>query len=87
MPAAEVFSDVGLLPGLIKRADQLCSLCFGLTSGASYVDDSKAVMGSKIILPQGDMPIELYYCLLDSFIELSKGAKNTRVDLDELLYD
>ena len=33
----EVFSPVGILPGMIKRANKLSSLCIGTSIGADFL--------------------------------------------------
>ena len=84
----EVFSDVGLLPALLKRADQLSSLCFGVTSSATYVDEEKSILGTKLLLKDNaSLPMGVYLSLLDTIEEITRGVRNGRVDLDELLYD
>lgn len=83
----EVFSDVGLLPALLKRSDQLASLCFGVTSGASYKDEDKSMLGTRLILPKKPLPVSSLVCIQDTLLEISRGVKKNRVELDELLYD
>ncbi len=46
----EVFSELGLLPALARRADQLCSLCLGYGIGVSFDEADKAILGSRSLL-------------------------------------
>lgn len=83
----EVFSATGLMPALVKRADQLCSLCFGVSSGATYADEKDAMLGTKLVLKSNQLPMGFYFCFADTLLEVTGSAKNTRVNMDELLYD
>ena len=85
----EVFSDVGLLPALLKRADQLCMLCFGVSSGALYSEDEKSILGTRVRIEDHveSLPMGVYACMLDTMLEIARGERNGRIDMDELLYD
>ena len=84
----EVFDDTGMLPGLTKRADQLCSLCFGYGLGATYEDVEKSLMGSRVIFDDFTPEILRVLCIIDVIYELRKGSFDGKdVTLDELLYD
>ena len=88
MAHKDVFSDAGLLPGLVKRADQLSSLCMGYKLGATIEDAEDAVLGSRVIFDSYTPDVLRLFCLTDVLYELvktspSKGA----ISLDELMYD
>lgn len=36
----DVFASTGLLPAIVRRADQLCSFCFGYGLGATFEEAS-----------------------------------------------
>lgn len=84
----EVFSVTGLLPGLAKRADQLCSLCLGYGIGASYSDADKALLGVEVQFDDVTPGVLRLLCLVDVIMELVKPAPaKSAVALDELMYD
>lgn len=84
----EVFSDTGLLPGIAKRADQLASLVFGYTLGATYEDTEKAVLGVKVTFDEFTPDTLRLVCILDVLCELIKNSPSKHaVPLDELMYD
>lgn len=84
----EVFADTGLLPGMAKRADQLCSLCLGYGIGASFIDAEKSLLGSKVQFDDVTPNILRLFCIVDILSELVKNAPTKeRVALDEFLYD
>ncbi len=84
----EVFADTGLLPALAKRADQLCSLCFGYGIGANFVDAEKSILGTKVQFDEVTPNILRLACLYDVITEIVAGASSRdKVSLDELMYD
>jgi len=84
----EVFSETGLLPGLTKRADQLCSLCLGYGIGAKFEKTEGAVLGTKVDLDDTTPNSLRYLCFIDVLYEMIRLAKNADpVPLDDLLYD
>lgn len=81
----EVFSDVGMLPALAKRADQLCSLCLGYGLGVTFSEAEDSLLGIKSVFDQ-DTPMTLrYLCITDVLHELMQAApSNGLIELDEL---
>ena len=85
---AEIFSDVGLLPALAKRADQLCSLCLGYSIGATFTEVEKATLGSKVQFDEVTPDVLRLLCILDVIYELVRvGPSKDQKPLDELMYD
>ncbi len=85
---AEIFADNGLLPGLTKRADQLASLCLGYGLGASFEDDEKALLGTKVAFDEFTPDVLRLFCITDVLFELVKSSPTRdEVPLDELMYD
>lgn len=85
---SEVFSDVGLLPGLAKRADQLAQLCFGYGIGVSFQDMDQAVLGTKVTFDEFTPEILRLFTITDVLYELIRSSSSQySVSLDELLYD
>ena len=83
----EVFSYKGLLPGLAKRADQLCSLCLGYGIGVSFDDEEESTLGFKVTFEEKDDEVIRLLCILDSLKDIIDVHGVGRVPLDELLYD
>lgn len=85
----EVFSDIGLLPALARRADQLSSLCLGYGIGVSFDEADKAArLGVKVKFDDVTPDILRYLCLTDILCELMRSAPSkASTPLDELLYD
>jgi intracellular multiplication protein IcmS len=85
---AEVFSEVGLLPAIARRADQLCSLCLGYGIGASFEEAPGSVLGVKVVFDNVTPDTLRYFCIIDVLTELIKaGPKEGAIPLDELMYD
>jgi intracellular multiplication protein IcmS len=84
----DIFSDVGLLPGLTKRADQLAQLCLGYGLGATYEDVEGATLGVKVNFDEFTPETLRLLCILDVLSELVKSSPSRdEVPLDELMYD
>jgi intracellular multiplication protein IcmS len=84
----EVFSAVGLLPAMAKRADQLCSLCLGYGIGVTFEDAEKSILGTEVKFDEATPTVLRLMCLTDVIHELIKASGNQElVSLDELMYD
>lgn len=84
----EVFSSVGLLPAMAKRADQLCSLCLGYGIGATFDDVEKSMLGTEVKFDEATPAVLRLMCLADVLHELIKASPSKElVSLDELMYD
>jgi intracellular multiplication protein IcmS len=83
----DVFAANGLLPGLVKRADQLASLCLGYGLGATYEDDENAPLKIKVNFDDITPDIIRYFCIVDVLSELiQSGPVRDKTPLDELRY-
>ncbi len=84
----EVFSETGMLPGLTKRADQLCSLCLGYGLGATFEDAEGALLGTRVIFDTVTPQSLRLLCIIDVISELIHGGPSKDyTPLDELMYD
>lgn len=84
----EIFSDTGLFPAIVQRADNLCSLCFGYGIGATFTEIEKSVLGIKVqfddVTPNSLRLIYIY----DVMLEIANAIPGQeKIPLDELLYD
>lgn len=88
MSYEEVFSETGLLPGLARRADQLCSLCLGYGIGATFEEAQPSLLGVKVVFDDVTPNVLRYLCITDVLSELIRlGPSPTETPLDELMYD
>ncbi len=84
----EVFADTGLLPALVKRADQLCSLCLGYGLGAKYDEAEGALLGIRVVFDEVTPNVIRLLCMTDVVNELIVGGPSRDyTPLDELMYD
>ena len=84
----DVFAYDGLLPGLAKRGDDLCSLCFGYNLGTTYEDEPEALLGLRVSFDDFTPDIMRLLCLTDSLQEIMRMAPSgDMISLDELMYD
>jgi intracellular multiplication protein IcmS len=84
----EVFSDMGLLPALAKRADQLCSLCLGYGIGVTFTEAEGSKLGIKTVFDEATPVVLRYLCITDVLYELMRLAPSpNQIPLDELMYD
>lgn len=84
----EIFSQTGLLPSIVQRANRTCSLCLGYGIGANFVEAEKSLLGIKVqfddITPDTLKLIFIYDVILE-IIEHSSSSE--LIALDELMYD
>lgn len=84
----EVFSPVGLLPGIARRADQLSSLCLGYGIGATFEEAEGTPLGIKVIFDDMTPNVLRMLCLIDVLNELMRGtSRGDMTSLDQLMYD
>lgn len=83
-----VFSPTGLLPGLLRRADQLCSFCLGYGLGLTF-ERSESALNNVVVLLDDKVPNSLrLLCSLDVLIEFMQNAPAPdRVALDDLMME
>ena len=82
----DVFSVTGLVPGLARRADQLCSLCLGYGLGISFKDAEQGVLGAEVIFDEATpLSIRLVF-ITDTICEMINSSPSSDyTPLDELL--
>lgn len=88
MTMDEVFALNGLLPGIARRADQLCSLCLGYGIGVTFEEEEGAVLGVKVVFDDITPHVLRVLCMVDVLNELMRGTpKGDMTAMDQLLYD
>lgn len=84
----EVFNELGLMPAIARRADQLCALCLGYGIGVAFEEAEKSVLGLKVTFDEVTPNALRLLCLMDVVNELIKASRSpSAVSLDELMYD
>jgi intracellular multiplication protein IcmS len=84
----EVFAPQGLLPGMARRADQLCSLCLGYGIGITFEEAEESALGVKVNFDDNTPNALRLLCLVDVLIELIRCVPpGETVPLDQLMYD
>lgn len=88
MTIEEVFSPTGLLPGLSRRADQLCSLCLGYGLGLTFEEAEGSILGVKVIYDDITPNALRVLCITDVLNELMQNTPRGEMTvLDQLMYD
>jgi len=84
----QVFSQTGLLPAILRRADQLCSFCMGYGLGLTFERSESAQLG-VVVQWDNTTPISLrLLCATDVLYEfLHQAPSPEAISLDDLLND
>lgn len=84
----QVFADTGLLPAIVRRADQLCSFCLGYGLGVSFEEQQGAMLGVKVKFDEATPNSLRLLCITDVLIEIMQSSPSREViPLDDLMYD
>lgn len=87
LPLSEIFTEAGLLPGLVKQADQLAQLCLGYGLGATFEEADQSVLGTKVTFDEFTPEVLRLFMIADVLMEMVRTSPNPHaVALDELLY-
>ena len=84
----QVFSPAGLLPAIMRRADQLCSFCFGFGLGLTF-ERSEGALLSVVVQWDTITPVSLrLLCATDVLYEfLHQAPTQASIPLDDLMND
>ena len=86
--AEQVFGDGGLLPAIMRRADQLCSFCLGYGLGVTFEETQGTMLGVKVKFDDATPNSLRLICAADVIIELMQNSPSRDVTpLDDLMYD
>jgi intracellular multiplication protein IcmS len=84
----KVFSKKGLLPAIMRRADQLCSFCLGYGLGLTFEKADSAILGVSIEFDEVTPNALRLLCAADVLIEIMQGAPSmSTTPLDQLMLD
>ena len=84
----KVFSPTGLLPAIMRRADQLCSFCLGYGLGLTFERSDNATLGVVVQMDAATPSVLRLLCVLDVLYEfMQQAASPEAISLDELMLD
>lgn len=85
----EVFADFGVLPGVMKRANKVSSICMGSSLGGVFPKEERSYLGYKIELPDLSFPLPVVMLFVIDVLESVVGAAGPgdKVVLDEFSYE
>ncbi len=84
----QVFHLQGLLPGLVKRADQLSNFCLGQGLGVTFEDLKGASLGKTFKFDNTVSNAYRVLCITEIICEMIEASPDPkRIPLDSLQYD
>jgi intracellular multiplication protein IcmS len=84
----QVFSETGLLPAILRRADQLCSFCLGYGLGLTFERSENSMLGIAIQLDAATPNVLRLLCATDVLYEFMHHAPSAElIPLDDLMAD
>lgn len=88
VPYAQVFSPTGLLPAIMRRADQLCSFCLGYGLGLTFERSDSATLGVIVQFDAQTPHVLRLLCVTDVLFEFMQQAPSPdAISLDDLMLD
>jgi intracellular multiplication protein IcmS len=83
-----VFSPSGLLPGFMRKADQLCSFCLGYGLGLTFDRSDNATLGVIVQMDANTPMVLRLLCLTDVLNEMMQQAATPEaIALDDLMQE
>lgn len=87
LPYNRVFSEVGMLPGIARRANENCLLCLGYGIGVTFESEERSMLGARVIFDDVTPTVLRLLCIADVLSELiEKSTEKGVTSLDELIY-
>lgn len=84
----KAFSLTGLLPAILRRADQLCSFCLGYGLGLTFDRSENTTLGVTVQMDSVTPTVLRLLCITDILYEFMQQADSPQaIPLDELLSD
>lgn len=81
----KVFSPLGLLPAIFRRADQLCSFCLGYGLGVTFERSENAMVGVVALFDDKTPNVLRLLCATDVLYEfMHQAASPDAISLDTL---
>ena len=88
LPLEQVFAENGLLPGLVKKADEMVNFCLGYGIGASFVEDPNSLLGQRVqfdTMTPNSLRLLFIYEVIMNIAEISYDNSGSII-LDEVIY-
>lgn len=83
-----VFSPTGLLPAIMRRADQLASFCLGYGLGLTFERSDTATLGVMVQFDTTTPTVLRLLCITDVLYEFMQQAPSPEaISLDDLMLD
>jgi intracellular multiplication protein IcmS len=83
-----IFTVNGLLPAIMRRADQLCSFCLGYGLGVDFARADGATLGVTVNFDEKGSSALRLLCAADVLVEIVQNSPNPQqVALDELMLE
>ena len=85
----EVFAEFGVLPGILKRANKMSSICLGSTLGGVFPKEERSYLGYKVSISELSFPIPVVMLFIIDVLEavIGEAGSGTKVVLDEFSYE
>ncbi len=84
----KAFNATGLLPAIMRRADQLCSFCMGYGLGVTFERADNSILGVAVNFDDKVAISLRLLCITDVILEIvHSAAANQTVALDSLMED
>lgn len=84
----KVFAKQGLLPAIMRRADQLCSFCLGYGLGLTFEKADAAMLGVVVSFDEATPSALRLLCAADVLIEIMQSAQSPDIiPVDSLMND
>lgn len=88
VPKEDVFTELGLFPAIMRRADQLSSFCLTYGLGINFEPNSDARLGVVCHFDDSVPDAFRILCATEIFYELIEAATDKEnIPLDDLMYD
>ena len=82
----KAFGAVGLLPAILRRADQLCSFCMGYGLGVTFDKADNSMLGVAVFFDKKVAIALRLLCVTDVLLEIVHASSSSQiVPLDSLI--
>ncbi len=82
----KAFGPTGLLPAIMRRADQLCSFCMGYGLGVTFDKADNSMLGVAVYFDKKTAISLRLLCITDVLLEIIHSSSSSQiVPLDSLI--
>jgi len=85
----EVFAAFGVLPGILKRANKISSVCVGTSLGGTFPKTDRSYLGYSLELEELSLPLPFAMLFVVDVLEAVIAGRGTAstIALDEFSYE